>query len=84
MTFNGLNGGEAGGDACVPGQVMVRPGDRTSLKAGGDACAPGQRSNLSYTPYQSYHIPTPPQRSSNSLGRRLDEFFSLPAPNGQQ
>ena len=38
MTFNGLNGGEAGEDACVPGQVMVRPGDRTSLKAGGDAC----------------------------------------------
>ena len=33
---------EAGGDACVPGQTMVRPGDRTSLKAGGDACAPGQ------------------------------------------
>ena len=32
---------EAGGDACVPGQTMVRPGDRTSLKAGGDACAPG-------------------------------------------
>ena len=31
----------AGGDACVPGQTMVRPGDRTSLKAGGDACAPG-------------------------------------------
>ena len=22
----------AGGDACVPGQAMVRPGDRTSLK----------------------------------------------------
>ena len=31
----------AGGDTCVPGQTMVRPGDRTSLKAGGDACAPG-------------------------------------------
>ena len=41
MTFNGLNGGEAGEDACVPGQTMVRPGDRTSLKAGGDACVPG-------------------------------------------
>ena len=28
----GFNGDEAGGDACVPGQAMVRPGDRTSLK----------------------------------------------------
>ena len=33
---------QAGGDACAPGQAMVRPGDRTSLTAGGDACAPGQ------------------------------------------
>ena len=32
----------AGEDACTPGQTMVRPGDRTSLKAGGDACVPGQ------------------------------------------
>ena len=31
----------AGEDAYAPGQTMVRPGDRTSLKAGGDACAPG-------------------------------------------
>ena len=27
----------AGGDACVPGRLMVRPGDRTSFIAGGDA-----------------------------------------------
>ena len=25
-------------DVCAPGQTMVRPGDRTSLKAGEDAC----------------------------------------------
>ena len=31
----------AGGDACVPGRLMVRPGDRTSFIAGGDPCAPG-------------------------------------------
>ena len=31
----------AGGDACVPGQTMVRSGDRTSLKAGGDTCVQG-------------------------------------------
>ena len=28
-------------DVCAPGQTMVRPGDRTSLKAGEDACASG-------------------------------------------
>ena len=39
----------AGGDApinwdaspCVPGRLMVRPGDRTSFIAGGEACVPG-------------------------------------------
>ena len=31
----------AGKDVCAPGQTMVQPGDRTSLKAGGGACAPG-------------------------------------------
>ncbi len=36
-------GQSAGGDAPVPGQAMVPPGDGTSLKAGRDACVPGQQ-----------------------------------------
>ena len=47
-TFAGETISIAGGDACVPGQAMVRPIDRTSLIAGGDACVPGH-STLNYS-----------------------------------
>ena len=38
---------KAGGDACVPGQAMVRHGDRTSLKQAGTPAHP----DLQFTNY---------------------------------
>ena len=81
----------AGGDACVPGQTMVRPGDRTSLKAGGDACAPGQQrtrtvciENLSICTIAHWiyvHILSISQHCSHNLAVLLQSEIGLMCAN---